>query len=121
MKILRKISENNLLPVLSLGVGVSAGFAAVLLERLISLIQSGLMPLMTAQDGFVWGRFVLPGAGMLLSLLFVRFVVRDDIGHGVTKVLLALSRGDARIRAHNMGSSIAASAMTMTGDIEMNG
>ena len=113
MKILRKISENNLLPVLSLGVGVSAGFAAVLLERLISLIQSGLMPLMSAPDGFAWGRFVLPGAGMLLSLLFVRFVIRDDIGHGVTKVLLALSRGDARIRAHNMGSSIAASAMTI--------
>jgi len=113
MKILRKISENNLLPILSLGVGVCAGLAAVLLERLISLIQSGLLPLMTAPGGFAWGRFLLPGAGMLLTLLFVRFAVRDNIGHGVTKVLLALSRGDSRIRPHNMGSSLAASAMTI--------
>lgn len=113
MKILRKISENNLLPLLALGVGVCAGLAAILLERLISLIQSGLMPLMIAPDGFAWGRFVLPGAGMLLTLLFVRFIVRDNIGHGVTKVLLALSRGDSRIKPHNMGSSIAASAMTI--------
>lgn len=113
MKILRKISENNLLPILSLVVGICAGLAAVLLERLISLIQTGLMPLMTAPDGFAWGRFVLPGVGMLLTLLFVRYIVRDDIGHGVTKVLLSLSRGDSRIRPHNMGSSLAASALTI--------
>ena len=113
MRILRKISENNLLPFLALAVGVSAGLAAVLLERLISLIQSFLTPLTTAPDGFAWGRLVLPGAGMLLTLLFVRFIVRDDIGHGVTKVLLSLSRGDALIRPHNMGTSMAASAMTI--------
>ena len=77
MKILRKISENNLLPILSLVVGICAGLAAVLLERLISLIQTGLMPLMTAPDGFAWGRFVLPGVGMLLTLLFVRYIVKD--------------------------------------------
>lgn len=113
MKILRKISENRLLLLLSLVVGLCAGLAAVLLERLIALIQSSLSPLMSAPGGFAWGRLVLPGIGMLLTLLFVRFVVRDDIGHGVTKVLLALSRGDSRIRPHNMYSSLAASALTI--------
>lgn len=113
MKRLGKISENNLLLLLSLGVGICAGLAAVLLERGISLIQTGLMPWMTSPDGFAWGRFVLPGAGMLLTLLFVRFLVRDNIGHGVTKVLLSLSREDARIHPHNMGSSLVASALTI--------
>ena len=56
---------------------------------------------------------VYPGVGMLLSLLFVRYVVRDDIGHGVTKVLLSISRNNSRIRSHNMWSSLLSSSVTI--------
>ena len=50
---------------------------------------------------------------MLLSLLFVRYVVRDDIGHGVTKVLFSISRNNSRIRSHNMWSSLLSSSVTI--------
>lgn len=112
MRILPKISEKNLLLILALLVGLCSGLAAVLLERLISLIQAGVAPL-TGPDGNGLGRLLLPGGGMLLSLLFVRYIIKDNIGHGVTKVLLAVSRNDARIRPHNTWSSLLGSAVTI--------
>ena len=56
---------------------------------------------------------MLPGVGMLISLLLVRYVVRDNIGHGVTKVLLAVSRNESRIRPHNTWSSVLTSSFTI--------
>ena len=50
---------------------------------------------------------------MLLSLLILRFVIKDNIGHGVTKVLVAVSKNESRIRPHNMWSSILTSSLTI--------
>lgn len=57
--------------------------------------------------------FLYPALGMLLSMLLVRYVIKDNIGHGVTKVLLAVSRNESRIKPHNMWSSLLASAITI--------
>ena len=56
---------------------------------------------------------VLPGVGMLLSLLLIKYVIKDNISHGVTKVLLAVSRGESKIKPHNTWSSVATSAITI--------
>lgn len=56
---------------------------------------------------------LLPGVGMLLSGLLVRFVIRDNISHGVTKVLLAVSTNNSRIRPHNVWSSVLTSSLTI--------
>ena len=99
--------------VLSVLVGVLCGLAAVLLHLCIRGIQQGL----TGWFGeSVWWNLlylIYPGAGMLLALLFVRYVVKDDIGHGVTKVLLAVSKSESRIKAHNTWSSLIASCVTI--------
>lgn len=50
---------------------------------------------------------------MLLAMLFVRYVIKDNIGHGVTKVLLAVSKNESKIRPHNMWSSLVASSVTI--------
>ena len=50
---------------------------------------------------------------MLLAMLFVRYVVKDNIGHGVTKVLLAVSKNESKIKKHNMWTSMAASSVTI--------
>ena len=103
-----------MLLLLAVAVGLLCGFAAVLLKLLIELIQGGLMAVLDKAD--VWRDLLLlllPGIGMLLSLLFVRKVIRDDIGHGVTKVLLAVSKNESQIKPHNMWSSILASAVTI--------
>ena len=109
---LRSLPEKNKLLFLSLAVGVSSGLAAVLLHTLVNLIRGGLAGLLGGHNDFLL-YFVLPGAGMLLSLLIVRYVIRDNIGHGVTKVLTAVSKNESRIRPHNMWSSILTSSLTI--------
>ena len=98
--------------VLSVVVGLVVGLAAVLLKTLISFIQQGLhSALGESLNGILY--LVLPGVGMLLAMLFCRYVIKDDIGHGVTKALQAVSRHDSRIKPHNMWSSVAASSVTI--------
>ena len=105
-----KLGEQQRLLVLSLLVGLCTGLAAVVLQGLISLISSWVSPLVQASS--LW-RLLLPGVGMLLSGLLVKHVIKDNIGHGVTKVLLAVSTNDSRIKPHNMWSSVLTSALTI--------
>ena len=106
------LSERNQMLVLSVVVGLVVGLAAVLLKTLISLIQHGLhTALGDSLNGILY--LVLPGVGMLLAMLFCRYVIKDDIGHGVTKALQAVSRHESRIKPHNMWSSVAASSVTI--------
>lgn len=103
------MGEQQRLLLLSLAVGVSSGLAAVLLSKLIDWIRLGIGCLGDTPVRFL----VLPGVGMLLSLLLLRYVIRDNIGHGVTKVLVAMSKNESRIRPHNMWSSILTSSLTI--------
>ncbi len=107
------MSERNQLLLLSLVVGIVVGLAAVLLKTLIMLVQKGLDEAFgdVLQGAFYY--LLLPGVGMLLAMLFCRYVIRDNIGHGVTKALQAVSRHESRIKPHNMWSSIAASSVTI--------
>lgn len=113
MNPISRLSERNQLLVLSVVTGLVVGLAAVILKTLISLIQRGL--------GNVFGDFwngalyyiVLPGVGMLLAMLFCRYLLKDNIGHGVTKALQAVSRHESRIKPHNTWSSIVASSVTI--------
>lgn len=108
-----RLSERNQLLVLSLVVGIVVGLAAVLLKTLISVIQEGLRDAFGGVlDGALY-YLALPGIGMLLAMLFCKFVIKDRIGHGVTKALQAVSRHESRIKPHNMWSSIAASSVTI--------
>ena len=104
--------EQRLMVILAIVVGLGSGAAAVVLKKLIELIGGCLTGWFDAS----WNNLLLlvyPGVGMLLSLLFVRYVVRDDIGHGVTKVLFSISRNNSRIRSHNMWSSLLSSSVTI--------
>ena len=106
------ISERAKLLLLSFATGIGSGCAAVLLEKLITLIQNFVFPIVN-KGGFSFIALVFPALGMMLSLLMIRFLVRDDIGHGVTKVLQAISRNESRIKPHNTWSSMATSAVTI--------
>ena len=81
-----KTLESRKLLVLSLLVGLCTGFVAVLLQEGIHLIKSLVNPLL--DRNYAWS-IVLPGIGMAISALLLRFVIKDNIGHGVTKVLVA--------------------------------
>ncbi|MEG0518678.1 MAG: chloride channel protein [Bacteroidales bacterium] len=104
--------EQRLLLLLALFVGLCSGIAAVILKQLVHFVQWVLTGwFKTPVDSFFY--FLYPGIGMLLALLFVKYIVKDNIGHGVTKVLLAVSKNESKIKSHNMWSSMAASAVTI--------
>jgi len=97
---------------LALIVGAGSGLAAVLLKRAIHFVAWILKGWFnTPAESFLY--IIYPGIGMLIALLFVRYVIKDNIGHGVTKVLLALSKNDSKIKPHNTWSSIFASSVTI--------
>ncbi|HIQ85187.1 MAG TPA: chloride channel protein [Candidatus Cryptobacteroides excrementigallinarum] len=110
---LKKLSEHSRLLLLSFIIGVLSGCAAVVLDRAIELISHFLVGGSIYGNGENWRFLILPGVGMLISLLLVRYVVRDNIGHGVTKVLLAVSRNESKIRPHNIWSSVLTSSFTI--------
>ena len=109
---IKGMPERDVMIVLSLVVGVACGLAAVLLKSAIEIIHHSITSWF---DGVAYSALYLiyPGVGMLLAMLFVRYVVKDNIGHGVTKVLQAVSKNESKIRPHNMWSSMLASSVTI--------
>ena len=108
----RHISEKQFLLVLALFVGIFGGFAAVILKTLIRIIEQLLTsdgPLTEANYTF----FIYPVIGIVLAGLYVRYVVRDPISHGVTRVLYSISQNKSRLKRHNIYSSIVASSITI--------
>ncbi len=112
-RVLQRLPERNMLLVLSLFVGIACGLASVLLKEAIELIHHSLTSWFGPEVTFNYLYLVYPGIGMLIAMLFVRYVVKDNIGHGVTKVLLAVSKNESKIRPHNMWSSLVASSVTI--------
>ena len=111
-RLLNKLSERDVMIILSLFVGICCGLAAVLLKLSIEFIHHSLTSWF---DGEAYNFLFLlyPGIGMLIAMLFVKYVVKDNIGHGVTKVLQAVSKNESKIRPHNMWSSMLASSVTI--------
>lgn len=108
----KHITERNFVIVLALVVGILSGFAALLLKLIIEEIAS----LLTAHVSITQGNYsylIFPIVGILIVSLFVRYVVRDNISHGVTRVLYAISQKKSRLKVHNMWSSLVASSVTI--------
>lgn len=106
----KHLSERVFMLLLSLLVGVLTALAGYILKTLIEKIQHTLFH-GVQQEMILY--LLLPPVGILLTGLFVKYIVKDDIGHGVTKILFALSQHKSRIKAHNTWSSIAASSITI--------
>ena len=108
----KHISQNQFILILSFAVGILSALAAFALKHLIHFIQhlltGGFDP-----HTFNWLYLVYPVIGIFITGLFIRNVVRDDISHGVTKVLYAISCRQGKIRRHNSWSSLIASGITI--------
>lgn len=108
----KHITEKTFVVILSLIVGILGGFAALILKSLIHLISSLLTSHLAINEGnYLY--FIYPVLGIIITVLFVKYVVRDNISHGVTKVLYAISQNKSRLKRHNMYSSMLASSITI--------
>lgn len=106
------IDQVKLLYFLSLLVGLLSALAAVILKNTIhythKLLTEGFTP---GSGSFLY--LAYPLAGMLITLLFVTFIVRDNIGHGISRVLYAISKKKSLLKPHNTWSSIVATTITI--------
>ena len=108
----KHIPQNQFVLILSFMVGVLSALAAFALKNLIHFIQHLLTGNFDAHT-FNWLYLLFPVIGIFITGLFIRKIVRDDISHGVTKVLYAISCRKGKIRRHNTWSSLIASGITI--------
>lgn len=106
------IKEKHFILFLSFLVGIGAALAALLLKFLIHTIQNFLTNNFS-DTGANYLYLIYPVIGIFIAGWFVRNIVKDDISHGVTKILYAISRRQGRIKRHNIWSSTIASAITI--------
>ncbi len=107
-----KIPEQHFLYLLSLIIGLFGGFAALLLKSLIHFVAERLTQWIEV-DAISYLFLVYPFIGIVLTVIFVRFFIKDDIGHGVSKILYAISRKSSNLKSHNTWSSMVASSLTI--------
>lgn len=106
------ISERNFIYILSLVVGLASGVAALLLKKLIHLVEHlviNMLPVNTYNLLFL----ALPLLGITITYFFVKYIVKADINHGVSKILWSIARKNGRIKRHNTWSSMVSSSMTI--------
>jgi len=97
---MRGLGQNRLILVLSLVVGILSGLAAVVLKNLVHFIHTELV-LLLDKDSESYLFLALPGVGILFTLLFVRYVIRDNLSDGVTTILYAMSLHKSILKPNN--------------------
>ena len=106
------VSEKMFMIILALLIGFFAAVAAFSLHWIINQIVS-LLTSSFDRTGANWLYLVYPVVGIYLTSLFVRYVVKDNISHGITRILYAISSNRSRLKSHNCWSSVIASAITI--------
>ncbi|MBE6209221.1 MAG: chloride channel protein [Rikenellaceae bacterium] len=108
----RRLTDHQLMMVLACVVGVCAALSAYLLEALLHYIKAGLVSWFPDSEmGFLY--LFYPTIGIIIASLFVKYIVRDDISEGVTRVLESMSSHNSRLRRHNMWTSVVGSGITI--------
>ena len=106
------IKDRQFTLILSFVVGFFVAVAAFSLHWFINQIQLLLTEGFSAHS-FNWLYLVYPVIGIYLTSLFVRYIVKDNISHGITRILYAISTKKSRLKGHNTWSSVIASAITI--------
>ena len=106
------ISDRQMTLILAFFIGFFASVAAFILHSIIQEIQWLLTSKFTL-NSYNWLYLLFPVIGIFFTMIFVRYVVKDNISHGITRILYAISTKRSRLKAHNCWSSVIASAVTI--------
>ncbi|MDR2954865.1 MAG: chloride channel protein [Prevotella sp.] len=108
----KNVKEKQMVLFVSFLIGVLTALAAYILKSLIHIIQNILTsPFLTEGANYMY--LIYPAIGILIAGLYVKYIVKDDISHGVTKILYAISQRKSFIKLHNVYTSIVASSITI--------
>ena len=108
----KHLSDRQMTIILAFLIGFFASVAAFILHSIIHEIQHLLTSRFNAAS-FNWLYLMFPVVGIFLTSLFVRYVVKDNISHGITRILYAISSKQSRLKGHNCWTSVIASAITI--------
>jgi len=109
---LKHIRDNNFLLIVASIIGLIAGLAAVILKTSVHFIQE-LLRLNNESTDFQFIYLIYPAIGLLLTVAMRRFFFKDTSGHGISRILRAISKTSSRIRKRYMVSNMFKSAMTV--------
>ena len=108
----KHISDNQFMLILSVVIGLLVGLAAVVIKNSVHFIKHLLTSGFTTQyQNYLY--FVYPSIGILGAVLFIKYVVKQRVGHGIPSVLYAKSKTNGLIKPHNIYSSVVTSALTV--------
>ena len=109
---LQHLGQQRLILILSVVIGILSGLAAVILKNAIHLIRDIIERIMEQGTlGFLY--LALPGIGIIITILYIKFFVKDDISHGISRVLYSISKRGSKIKRHNTFTSIISSTITI--------
>jgi CIC family chloride channel protein len=109
---IKHINQRQFILILSLVVGLLSGLAAVVLKNTIHLVHTMLTEGFSVDTkNFLY--LVYPTAGILITILLIKYVIKDNLGHGVSKILYAISKLGGKLKPHNNYSSILTSTFTI--------
>ncbi len=92
-------------------IGIAVGLAAFIIKSLVHYIQTVLDKLAMDQSNYFF--LIYPLIGIFLTILFIRYINRRPVGHGIPSVLYAISKNSGIIRRHNLYSSVISSGLTV--------
>ncbi len=108
----KHISIKNFIMILSVVIGILAGLGAVIIKNSVHLIKE-LLTSSFAANYHNYLYFAYPAIGILIAVIYIKFIVRQHVGHGIPSVLFAISKNHGIIKRHNIFSSIITSTLTV--------
>jgi len=108
----KNIPDKTFILILSVFIGFLGGMSAVIIKNSVHLLKN-LLTSGFAQEYQNYLYIIYPFIGISLAVLFIRFVLRQHVGHGIPSVLYAISKNNGIIKAHNIFSSIITSTFTV--------
>ena len=109
---MRGMQQRRMILILSMVIGALSGVAAILLKNLTHFVTHKSGELLGSHSGTNWS-FVLPLIGITITVVFVRYLLKQDIGHGISKILFSISKRKGHLKPHNTWSSMVASSFTV--------
>ncbi|MDX2443677.1 MAG: chloride channel protein [Bacteroidales bacterium] len=108
----RNMNDRNFIMILSAVIGLLSGLAAVVIKNLVHLIRN-ILESRIELSGHFYLYIILPIVGLFLVALFVKYMLRKNVDHGIPTVLHSIAKRNGRIRTHNIFSSVIASSITV--------
>ncbi len=106
------ISDTRFVELLSVVIGVLSGLAAVIIKRVVGYVEH-LLTKGFAVDIYNYYYFIYPAIGLFLTVVFIKFILKKPVGHGIPNVLYAISKNSGIIRSYQMFASIITSSITV--------